>query len=362
MAENKIDKLSKGRQELVTVVLDKLSHDINPWVKPWDASKGAGSYSTAPRNAVSGREYTGINNFNLTLLGELRGYEDPRWATFNQIKNKGWHLQAGSKGVSIEVVKYYDKLTKKDVDFSALEKLEKEERLKYWKENVRFILQYFTVFNAAQIDGIEPLPKEEIDVSTIYDRAAKIIKNSEARIYHNGGDKAYYRPYDDTIHLPDKKAFDNEEGYYGVAFHEISHSTGHVSRLNRDMRGMFGSDAYAKEELVAEVSSMFISQDTGIRLDDRHIENHSAYIKSWKKHIESDPNYLFEAIGLASKAADYVLQYEFGAAKKNSKDNLINSLENSAQKSNKDLFGNISVSADPAKSGTQKNQHKSFME
>lgn len=361
MAESKKNNLSKGRQELIAAVLDKLNNNINPWVKPWSTEKASvGMYSEAPRNAVTNRVYTGVNNFYLTLLGEMRGFEDPRWATFNQITKKGWHLKAGSKGAQIEVAKYYDKLTKKDVDFEALKKLDKEERLKYWKDNVRFILQYFTVFNASMIEGIEPLQKPVVEESTVYLRADKIIRNSEAKIYYNGGDRAYYRPFDDTIHLPGKKAFDSEESYYGVAFHEISHSTGHPSRLNRDLRGMFGSDLYAREELVAEISSMFISQDTGIRLDERHIENHSAYIKSWKKHIEQDPNYLFDAIGLASKAADYVLQYEFGAAKKDTKTDLINGLENSGQVSKKSFFEDVRV--DGSSQQNIHNKKSSFME
>lgn len=362
MAESKIDKLSKGRQELVNIVLDKLEQGVNPWIKPWNARKGVGLYNTAPRNAVSGKVYTGINNLNLTLISEMRGYEDPRWATFNQIQNKGWHLQAGSRGVPIEFVKYYDKLTKKDADLEELKKMDKEERIKYWKENIKFILQYFTVFNASMIDGIDKLTQEKPEESVIYNRAEKIIRNSEAPIYHNGGDQAYYSPMSDTIHLPQKKAFDNEESYYGVAFHEISHSTGHPSRLNREMKGMFGSDAYAKEELVAEISSMFLSQDTGVSLDDRHIENHSAYISSWKKHISSDPNYLFEAIGLASKAADFVLQYEFGkAVRKDKTIDLINSMEGSGKKSNVGVFDNANLPNSPSKKFSQK-KSSNFME
>lgn len=332
MSQDKFDKLSDTRKELVSYILSDLERDINPWIKPWTSN-------FAPRNAVTDKEYRGVNNAYLTFLSLYKGIKDPRWATFNQIKKKGWHLQAGSKGAKIEVVKFHDKLTKKDLDWNEFNKLDLVEQKKYWDENVRFVLQHFTVFNASNIDGIEPYVPTEIDIKDTYIRAQNIIKNSEAKIFHDGGDRAYYRPTNDTIHLPEKAWFNSTEDYYGTAFHEIGHSTGHTTRLARDMSGMFLSKAYAKEELVAEICSMFLQQDTQISLDKKHLENHSAYLKSWSESIKDDPNYLFDAIGKANKAADYVLGLENKSVYKNNIDSTIKRME---ANQSKDKMLNIS--------------------
>lgn len=306
--QEKLDKLSPGRRELVEMVIENLNGNINPWIKKWNCT-------SAPRSAITGKAYVGVNNVHLTMISAIKNYEDPRWATFNQINKAGWHLQAGSKGSQIEVVKYYDKLTKKDLDWDEYNKLTKEDQSTYWEENVKFILQGYTVFNATKIDGIPALEPKPLDKEDLYVRAQKIFKNSEAKIYHDGGARAFYRPGADTIHLPDKSAFTTIEDYYSTGFHEIGHSTGHEARLNRKKTGMFGSAGYAKEELVAEVCSMFVQQDIAMPLSKEHIENHSAYIKFWREGIKEDPNYLFEAITQASRAANFVLSYELDKTK-----------------------------------------------
>ena len=128
-------------------------------------------------------------------------------------------------------------------------------------------------------------------------------------IYNDGEDRAFYRPSTDDIHLPLPEVFSSDNEYNAVAFHELGHATGHESRLNRDQSGVFGTSAYAKEELVAEITSAFMAETTGISLEDMNMENHKAYVNGWIASIEDDPEYLMKAISQAHDAADYMQQF-----------------------------------------------------
>ena len=144
------------------------------------------------------------------------------------------------------------------------------------------------------------------------ERAEKLLEHwndYEARIVY-GGDSAFYRRNTDEIHSPKREAFKNLHEFYGTNFHEIGHSTGHESRLNRDLSGAFGSEKYALEELRAELSAMFLEQDLGIAVSEKHIENNSRYIKEWHDEIKKDPDALFTAIADAEKITRYIATKE----------------------------------------------------
>ena len=128
-------------------------------------------------------------------------------------------------------------------------------------------------------------------------------------IHNDGGEDAFYSPSADNIHLPLPEVFSSDNEYNATAFHELGHATGHESRLNRDMSGGFGSSAYAKEELVAEITSAFMAETTGISPEDMNMENHKAYVNGWITSIEDDPEYLMKAISQANDAADYMQQF-----------------------------------------------------
>lgn len=310
---NAYDKLTPQRKALVDMVLKNLENGKGFWEQGW-ADMGV------PVSAATGKRYRGINNLFLSLIAIERGYTDNRWATFNQINERGWSFKKDEEGrsrgkdagVTIEFYELYDKETKKAFDRSALDGMTESERDEYMQENVRPMRKYFRVFNGDIIEGIPEREKRVIDPSERVERAEKLLEywnDYEAQIVY-GGDSAFYRPSSDEIHAPQREAFKNLHEFYGTTFHEIGHSTGHELRLNRDLSGTFGSEKYAIEELRAELAAMFLEQDLEIAVSEKHIENNSRYIKEWHEKIKENPDALFTAIADAEKITRYIATKE----------------------------------------------------
>lgn len=310
---NAYDKLTPQRKALVDMVLKNLENGKGFWEQGW-ADMGV------PVSAATGKRYRGINNLFLSLIAIERGYTDNRWATFNQINERGWSFKKDEEGrsrgkdagVTIEFYELYDKETKKAFDRSTLDGMTEIERDEYMQENVRPMRKYFRVFNGDIIEGIPEREKRVIDPSERVERAEKLLEywnDYEAQIVY-GGDSAFYRPSSDEIHAPQREAFKNLHEFYGTTFHEIGHSTGHELRLNRDLSGTFGSEKYAIEELRAELAAMFLEQDLEIAVSEKHIENNSRYIKEWHEKIKENPDALFTAIADAEKITRYIATKE----------------------------------------------------
>lgn len=319
MAE-KQQELSKSRQALLEKVLQLFDGKKLDWTKGW-SHKGA---PLPPVSGVSGTKYHGCNNALLWFVSIERGYQDNRWVTYHQIEENGWHFKKDENGesrgkgagVPVELFRYYDKSTKKDLDWNEFRKLTIDEQRAYWEENVRRVTRYYTVFNGDIVEGMPPMAQtthltpEERD-----ERSEQVIRawnDKQCKIIHDGGDKAYYRPSTDEIHLPERTSFHTIEDYYGTALHEIGHSTGHPSRLNRDLSGFFGTEEYAREELRAEFASIFMQQELGLPMSEYHIKNHAAYLQAWGKEVRKDPNVLFDAIKDASRMSDCVFENAAG--------------------------------------------------
>jgi hypothetical protein len=287
------------RKSVADMFVKGLSEEGLNWKQGW-ATTGE------LRNAVSNRHYRGLNEFYLKLVSMVHGYKDPRWMTFNQIRDEGYHLEKGSKGAKVEYWFPFDTIKKKGVSFEEKERLIKEGERK--KEDFSLVAKYYTVFNGDNISGLPEieLPKNEIEPSVVLEQ---ISRGMNVEIYNDGEDRAFYRPSTDDIHLPLPEVFSSDNEYNAVAFHELGHATGHESRLNRDQSGVFGTSAYAKEELVAEITSAFMAETTGISLEDMNMENHKAYVNGWIASIEDDPEYLMKAISQAHDAADYMQQF-----------------------------------------------------
>ena len=287
------------RKSVADMFVKGLSEEGLNWKQGW-ATTGE------LRNAVSNRHYRGLNEFYLKLVSMVHGYKDPRWMTFNQIRDEGYHLEKGSKGAKVEYWFPFDTIKKKGVSFEEKERLIKEGERK--KEDFSLVAKYYTVFNGDNISGLPEieLPKNEIEPSVVLEQ---IFRGMNVEIYNDGEDRAFYRPSTDDIHLPLPEVFSSDNEYNAVAFHELGHATGHESRLNRDQSGVFGTSAYAKEELVAEITSAFMAETTGISLEDMNMENHKAYVNGWIASIEDDPEYLMKAISQAHDAADYMQQF-----------------------------------------------------
>lgn len=288
------NKLEEQRKQLVDkIVADMEAGKAFFWEPGYTAHRMV--------NAVTGKPYRGGNAISLMAASEAKGYDDPRWCTFNQAKENGWHVKKGEKGTSIEVWKAYE--VEKDKEGAEGEEPEKETR--FWR------VAGYTVFNAKQIDGIPALPErtpEEIAAERKKQIAELelLIKNSEAAIYHDQTGANFYSPSDDTIHVVPQDEFNSIDQYYATVSHEIAHSTGAEHRLNRNIKNVFGTKDYAKEELRAEMASMFIQQEYNIRFDERHYKNHAAYLTSWAQVLKRDPNELYRAARDAEKAVDYM--------------------------------------------------------
>lgn len=307
------DKLTPQRQRLVDTIIANLENNHSLWRQGWRVTG-------APVSAITGKRYNGVNRLFLSAATMERGYSDNRWLTYNQMQEKGWDFKRDEEGnslgkkagVSIEYFSLYDKSTKQTFDRSALDGMTEAEKDDYMDENVIALRKYYCVFNGDVIEGIPEREKHEVDQSGKNSRAEGILQywnDNEAKIIY-GGSEAFYRPSTDKIHLPERNDFVDMPEFYSTALHEVGHSTGHETRLNRDLSGGFGSDKYAEEELRAEIASMFIEQDLEIETSEKHIENNSAYIQAWHDKIKEDPNILFRAIADAEKICKFVMAKE----------------------------------------------------
>lgn len=278
----KVDNYQEVTNEIVKALE---SNDSLPWVKPW---KSVG----AMRNAFTKRPYRGLN----TVILGMQPYNDPRWATFNQISKAGGKLvDAKGKGVRVVLWKFINK--------------EDDEG----NQKVIPLLRTFTVFNVECTEGLDlpslaSLKKDaEKDSPEIRDDLEQVISDTEA-VVNFGGDRAYYSGDSDEVTMPVIESFDSQDAYYSVMFHELGHWSGHSERMNRDgivnFTG-FGSVDYAFEELVAELTSAFIGRD--LRFDGSFRDNHSAYIKSWIKVLKNDKRAIFKAASQAEKAAKFIM-------------------------------------------------------
>lgn len=299
--ENYKNKFTENREDFVKQVIESLDKGEIPWEKDWTTN-------SKPLNPITKTEYKGINNIMLSTISNIKGYDDPRWMTYKQAKGNEWQVKKDEKGAKIELFKFYDKSTKKDLDMKKYNSLSFSKQSKYFKENVQIIAKNYVVFNGEQIEGIPGLEKKERK-EVDYNKIDSILENSNIKISY-GGDRAYYDLKKDTIQLPNKADFRSANSFYGTALHELAHSTGHPQRLNRDLSGKFGSESYAKEELRAEFSSVFLGQEKGLNYSERNLENSAAYIKSWSKILKNDINELFVAAKTGNTITKHILGYE----------------------------------------------------
>ncbi len=237
----------KPRSDLYTEVTTKIVKELEagrfPWAQPWAARNEVATIAAGlPKNAQTGRAYSGINILLLWGAAIEHGFSGQTWLTFKQAKALGGSVMKGERG---SMVVYADKFIPKD----------EQARVEKEGGDAAFVpfLKRYTVFNAAQCEGLPPeltvgaKPQPECDAIP---RAENLIKATGAD-FRIGGDKAFYVPSQDFIRVPPQPAFFEQINYYRTCFHELGHWTGHASRLNREFKGRYGSHAYAREELVA---------------------------------------------------------------------------------------------------------------
>lgn len=301
------EKIEEKRKKIVDTLISFIEQDPTQWEAGWYRAP-----SVSPMNGKTQKNYKGLNAFYLYVIAAMKGYRDPRWLTFNQVKELGGNVRNGEKSSEVFFWTWYDKKTKKPFEAKTLEGMSEEEKLEYKKENVRPVIKFYQVFNGQQCENIPEYEIVQTPTMAEEERARQndlietVIANSEAPIQYNGGNRAYYSPMSDSIHLPEIKDFKTMQDYYATALHEIAHSTGHESRLNRSLKGMFGSPDYAREELRAELASVFMQTELGISVEGKHFENHGAYLASWLKAVKDNPKEFYSAASDAEKIADYV--------------------------------------------------------
>lgn len=310
-------------------IIDALGAGHIPWSKPWRSVNGE-----MPTSLQTGKPYRGINVWTLSIESMLKGYASPYWATFKQAKERAVEAaraegreiveKSGRKGGKyyVEIVDGVESLFK-----GGVRKGEQGTEVVLWKpvrkseqdangdETTKqyLILRYYTVFNAEQCDGIEgSLPEvEPLPERTPIEAAEQIVSGFIGRpTIKHGGNSAHYVPLLDYVQMPERGQFTDSEGYYATLFHELAHSTGHSSRLNRpgiEAVAPFGSEDYSKEELVAEMAAAFLNGEAGLEIE---IERSAGYIQHWLKVLKDDRRLLISAAAQAQKAADLILAIE----------------------------------------------------
>jgi antirestriction protein ArdC len=283
-------------QEVTDQIVKALEQGVAPWVKPWSEEA-----DPIPVNVVSDRPYRGVNVLLLNLKSLFTGYTRNRWLTYRQAVDLGGCVRSGETGVRI----LYYKLRKVPARIEVFPWKDDRDEI---DERVIPLLRSYTVFNVEQCVGL-PTPPEPQRVWREEAEAEELIHVSGAEIRH-GGFAAYYIPAEDRIQLPPWSYFPAASGYYSTALHELVHWTGHPKRCNRQLASRFHADAYAMEELIAEIGSAFLCAHC--RIDGRL--QHAAYIDHWLKVLRADKRAIFVASTRAQQAADFLIEHLPGAA------------------------------------------------
>ena len=271
--------------EIVTEqIIRQLEQGVAPWQKPWRTE--------TPCNLVSGKPYRGINVFLLAS----QGYESRYWLSFNQAKKLGGHVKKGEHSSLVTFWNIGEEKIIRDTNGNE-------------RKSRPFLLRFYRVFNVCQTEGIADrlgLGKSAHRVASI-EQCEAIVSGMPSRPLMEQSGRAWYRPSTDTVGMPARDLFNSLEEYYSTLFHELTHSTGHASRVGREgieQLNTFGSESYSKEELVAEMGAAMLCGLTG--LAPQTLENSAAYLQSWLKVLKSDSRMVVSAASQAQKAADYI--------------------------------------------------------
>tara|TARA_R110000787_G_scaffold194096_1_gene305637 strand:- start:860 stop:1750 length:891 start_codon:yes stop_codon:yes gene_type:complete len=288
-------KKTKKRRDLYKETTDAIVAAIEkaieegkplPWHKPWTGSEGG----VMPVSGATGKRYKGVNIIRLWAAG----YDDTRWFTYNGAKKAGGQVRKGE--VSTPIV-YFSFIEKKD------EKTGKDKNIP--------ILRAFSGFNYEQCEWPEAVEAEAVEAER--GDNLKLLEATGLEVRHGGG-RAYYNRASDYIKMPKLEKFKTEDDYWATMWHEATHATGHEDRLDRTFGKRFGDNAYAFEELVAELGAAFICAEIGVTPSAGGRDDHAAYIQSWLKALKNDKRAIFTAAKKATQAAEWVIKSGEGAA------------------------------------------------
>lgn len=266
--------------EVTGRIINMLNSGTIPWRKPWNA---------APTNYISRRPYRGVNIWLLDC-----DYASPYWLTYKQAKKAGGHVKRGERGTQIIYWNFIDRESTNDEGEVEMRRIP--------------LLRYYTVFNMEQCSDI----KVDTNAVEVVTPAEEVIDgyinvHDEPPQLKYGGNVAAYIPMNDVVKIPHRDTFTSPAGYYSTMFHELVHSTGHKSRLNRTLDTQFASSAYSNEELIAEMGAAYLCAISDTKLVANSIDNMAAYIGHWKSKLEEDKRLIVRISGQAQKAVDWVL-------------------------------------------------------
>lgn len=275
-------------------ILESLEEGVRPWAKPWTAEGLPGQFVTPVRH--NGTAYRGVNIVLLWSAALERGFINPYWMTYKQATELGAQVRKGEKG---SLIVYADKFSKTETDQNG--------------DECELLIPYmkgYTVFNADQIEGLperyQPHARDALPCLPRLEQTEQFFTQTKAEIRHGGG-MAFYSRGMDYIQMPERNSFKNVESYVSTLAHELTHWTSHQGRLDRQFEGNkhFGGDAYAKEELVAELGAAFLCAELGVASDIR--DDHAAYIGHWLAILKNDKRFFFSAASKAQRAVDYLM-------------------------------------------------------
>lgn len=281
-------------QEITNTIISLIEQGKKDGSKLWDNKDATDAFN--PINATTGKSYNGVNRFKLAMTAMVLGFTDNKWVTYKQATEAGWQVRKGEKSCQLC---YYNSYLKEDK--------------KTGEEETLFFLKSFNVFNVSQLDGYEAVIDVETPVTTTADNCEMlntILANTDVKFLPEMGNRAFYSPSHDAIQMPPKACFTTDAAYASVMLHELSHSTLHISRLGRGeaYKNAYPNhkEQYAREELVAELSSAFLSSELGCVQE--NLEFHADYIDSWLSVLKADKKAIFKACSDAQKATNFIME------------------------------------------------------
>src|SRR5579863_3898393 len=285
------DNTSTNQRDVYRKVTDAIINAIEQgpgnWRMPWHTS---GRFAFSPINVTSKKPYKGINTVCLWAAAQAKGYESGEWATYAQWQERGAQVRKGEKSTLVVFWKFANGTRETDDETPA-----NGSRLLFTRG--------YAVFNAAQVDGYTPAADSDIPMLERIEQADSFFKSVGADVRH-GGNQAYYAPISDHIQMPPFAAFRESVSYYSTLAHEHTHWT--ASRCDRQLGKRFGDNAYAAEELIAELGAAFTCAHLGLSTEPR--ADHAAYIQSWLRVLKADKRAIFTAASKAQQACDWLVQ------------------------------------------------------
>jgi antirestriction protein ArdC len=297
-----IDNTATNKRDVYATVtaqiINSIEQGVGTWRMPWNTS---GRYAFSPINVTSKKPYRGINTVCLWAAAEAKGYEAGEWGTYKQWQDRGGQVRKGEKSTLIVFWKF------------ANDSAESQDDGEHSASGSRLLFtRGYSVFNSAQVDGYSPTVEPDMPMPDRIERAEAFFQGIGATVRH-GGNRAYYAPDSDHIQMPPFQAFRENVAYYSTLAHESTHWTANPHRCDRQLGKRFGDNAYAAEELIAELGAAFTCAHLGLSTEPR--ADHAQYINSWLKVLKADKRAIFTAASKAQQACDWLVKQAESANK-----------------------------------------------